>query len=56
MLIVMNLRGEPVKKNLLMTGKGFRLAGKLCTNDENITYRSSRLTLPAYSIAVFVHK
>ena len=55
-MIVMNLCDHPVKKNLLISGKGFRLAGKLCTNDENITYRSSRLTLPAYSIAVFVHK
>ena len=56
LLIVMNLSDQPVKKNLSVSGKGFKLAEKLCTNDENITYRKSTLTMPAYSIALFVHR
>ena len=56
LLIVMNLRGQMAEKNLSVSGKGFRLAEKLCTNDENITYNSDTLTMPPYSIAVFTHK
>lgn len=56
LLIVMNLRGETAEKNLSISGRGFKLAEKLCTNDENITYRNGTLTLPAYSIAVLTHR
>ena len=56
LLIVMNLSGQNVRKNLLVSAKGFRLAEKLCTNDEKITYKKKTLTMPACSIAVFVHK
>ena len=56
LLIVMNLSGQTVRKNLAITGKGFSLAEKLSTNDEKITYRKKTLTMPAYSIAVFTHK
>lgn len=56
LLIVMNLSGQTVKKDLSLLGRGFRLSEKLCTNDENITYRNRTLTMPAYSIAVFTHR
>ena len=56
LLVVMNLSGQTVKKNLAITGKGFSLAEKLSTNSEKITYKRKTLTMPAYSIAVFAHK
>ena len=56
LLIVMNLRGQTAEKDLSASGRGFKLAEKLCTNDENITYRNGTLTLPAYSIAVLTHR
>ena len=56
LLVVMNLSGQTVKKNLAISGKGFSLAEKLSTNSEKITYKRKTLTMPAYSIAVFAHK
>ena len=56
LLIVMNLSDQPAEKNLSISAKGFRLTEKLCTNDDNITYKNGSLTMPAYSIAVFTHK
>ena len=56
LLIVMNLSGQNVRKNLLVSAKGFRLAEKLCTNDEKITYQKKTLTMPACSIAVFTRR
>ena len=56
LLIVMNLSDQPAEKNLSISAKGFRLTEKLCTNDDNITYKNGSLTMPAYSIAVFIHK
>ena len=53
LLIVMNLRGETVEKDLTAVGEGLTLAAVLNTNEENITYTDGALTLPAYSIAVF---
>ncbi len=51
-LVVMNLREHTVTKDLAATGSNLRLAAVLGTNEEHITYESSSLTLPAYSIAV----
>ncbi len=56
LLIVMNLSGEGVSKDMSSFGKDFRLTEKLCTNDESITYRKKVLSMPAYSIAVLVHR
>ena len=56
LLIVMNLRGQTVGKDLSIAGKDFTLAEKLSTNNEKITYNKGKLTMPAYSIAVFTHK
>ena len=56
LLIVMNLRGQTVKKNLSVFGKGFTLAESLSTNGESITYKKGALYMPAYSIAVFISK
>ena len=53
LLIVMNLRGETVKKDLSAAGGNFTLAAVLNTNSESISYEGSELTLPGYSIAVF---
>lgn len=55
-MIVMNLRGQTARKDLSPAGKGLKLAGKLCTNEENITYKNGTLTMPAYSIAVFTRR
>lgn len=54
LLIVMNLRGHAVRRNISLSAKGFRLAETLSTNGEKITYRSGALSMPAYSIAVFI--
>ena len=56
LLIVMNLRDQTVNKKLSLFGKGFRLAEKLSTNSEDVAYKNGKLTLPAYSIAVFAHR
>ena len=53
LLIVMNLRAEPAEKDLTQVGGSFTLAAVLNTNAESITYEGGKLTLPAYSIAVF---
>ena len=53
LMVVMNLRGETVEKDLTAVGEGLTLAAVLNTNEENITYTDGALTLPAYSIAVF---
>ena len=53
LLIVINLRGETVEKDLTAVGEGLTLAAVLNTNEENITFTDGALTLPAYSIAVF---
>lgn len=53
LLIVMNLRGQTQEKDLMSAGSGFVLAAVLNTNEEDITYTDGKLTLPAYSIAVF---
>ena len=55
-LIVMNLSGQPARKDLSILGKGFRLSEMLCTGDEKITYKKSEVTMPAYSIAVFTRR
>ena len=51
-LVVMNLRGQAVGKNLSSVGSDLRLAAVLGTNEEPITYENSTLHLPSYSIAV----
>ena len=56
LLIVMNLRGQEVKKDLSSTGRGYKLAESLSTNEESITYKNGELSMPAYSIAVFTHR
>lgn len=56
LLIVMNLRDQPAERDLSLYGKGFRLAEKLCTDDESITYRNGKLSMPAFSIAVFTRR
>lgn len=53
LLIVMNLRAEPAEKDLSSISGDLELAAVLNTNDENIKYKKGKLTLPAYSIAVF---
>ncbi len=53
LLIVMNLRDTAAEKDLSSVAGGFGLAAVLNTNEENIVYEGGRLTLPAYSIAVF---
>ena len=55
LLIVMNLRGQTIKKELSMSGK-FKLDEALSTNEEKITYEGGDLCMPAYSIAVFSFK
>ena len=55
-LIVMNLSGQPARKDLSILGKGFRLSEMLCTGDEKITYKKSEVTMPACSIAVFTRR
>ena len=55
-LIVMNLRGQPARKDLSTLGKDFRLSEMLCTGGEKITYKKSTVTMPAYSIAVFTRR
>ena len=52
LLIVMNLRPQTVEKDLKKAGKGFRLAEELTTNGESIGLKGSKLSLPAYSIAI----
>ncbi|MBQ1407444.1 MAG: alpha-amylase [Eubacterium sp.] len=52
LLIVMNLRGETVEKDLSGLGE-LELAAVLNTNEESITFEGGKLTLPAYSISVF---
>ena len=56
LLIVMNLCDQQAQKDLSLHGKDFRLAEKLCTSDESITYKKRTLTMPAYSIAVFTRR
>ena len=56
LLIVMNLRGQTVTKDISSLGKSYRLAESLSTNEESITYKNGEVNLPAYSIAVFTHK
>ena len=56
LLIVMNLRGQTVTKDISSLGKSYRLAESLSTNEESITYKNGEVSLPAYSIAVFTHK
>jgi glycosidase len=53
LLIVMNLDGQAVRKEI---GRGYKLAETLSTDGEKITYRKKTVNMPAYSIAVFVHK
>ena len=53
LLIVMNLRSQTAEKDLSSVGGNFTLAAVLNTNEEAITYEGGKLTLPAYSIAVF---
>ena len=52
-LVVMNLRDQPVTKDLSSVGGGLVLAAVLNTNEESITFENNSLSLPAYSIAVF---
>ena len=56
LLIVMNLRPEPVEKKLPMLKRKARMAESLTTNEEKMTYKKRKLDMPAYSIAVFVIK
>ena len=53
LLIVMNLRAEPAEKDLTQVSGTYTLAAVLNTGTDNITYKDGKLTLPAYSIAVF---
>ena len=53
LLIVMNLRDQTAEKDLSSVGSGYTLAAVLNTNEESIEYKDGKLTLPAYSIAVF---
>lgn len=54
LLIVMNLSGDTVKKDISLFVRGFRLAESLSTNGEKISYDKGALNMPAYSIAVFI--
>lgn len=56
LLIIMNLRGQTVEKDLTSIGKSYKLAESLSTNEESISYKDGEVSLPAYSIAVFTHK
>ena len=56
LLIVMNLSGQTVEKNLKKAGKGFKLKETLTTNGESIKHKGSTLSLPAYSIAILTIK
>ena len=51
-LVVMNLRDQPVTKDLSSVGGNLVLAAVLNTNEESITFENNGLSLPAYSIAV----
>ena len=53
LLIVMNLRGQTIEKDLSPAGAGLTLSAVLNTGEESITFQDNALTLPAYSIAVF---
>ena len=52
-LVVMNLRAETAEKDLSQLDGTLTLAAVLNTNEESITCENGKLTLPAYSIAVF---
>lgn len=51
-LVVMNLRGEAVEKDVSTVSDGLRLAAVLGTNEESISYEDGIISLPPYSIAV----
>ena len=51
-LVVMNLREQPIEKSLSAVGDNLSLAAVLGTNEEQITFENGSLSLPAYSIAV----
>ena len=53
LLIVMNLRPQTVEKDVREAADGFTLAAVLNTNREDIVWQDGKLTLPAFSIAVF---
>ena len=52
-LIVMNLRGQTVEKEIGQAAEGYELAAVLNTSEERIEYKGGELVLPGYSIAVF---
>ena len=51
-LVVMNLRGNPVEKDLSGIADSLKLAAVLNTNEESVVFEAGSLSLPAYSIAV----
>ena len=51
-LVVMNLREQPIEKSLSAVGDNLSLAAVLGTNEEQITFENGSLSLPTYSIAV----
>ena len=51
-LVVLNLRGETVVRDLSQVGGSLTLAAVLGTTEEPITCEGSTLTLPGYSVAV----
>ena len=56
LLIVMNLRGQTVKKDISLFVSGFTMAESLSTSGESVSCEKGALSMPAYSIAVFTNK
>jgi hypothetical protein len=51
-LVVMNLRGDPVEKDLSGIANSLKLAAVLNTDEMPISFEAGILILPAYSIAI----